>query len=167
MIPPAGRFGGNGMARIMSESDELFRLSTLLRNVGHIISLVRDRELRQQDITSRQVSVLGVIRRLGNEATITEVSRRLFRDPSTIFNIINVLHRKGLINKSRDAVNRHWVRLSLTDRGEAIYEEALQKEKVALIMAALTAEERKQMFRCLEILRDSGLSELVDSTENR
>ncbi|MFA5316863.1 MAG: MarR family transcriptional regulator [Dehalococcoidales bacterium] len=154
------------MARITSDSDELFRLSALLRNVGHIINRIHDRELRQHDITARQVGVLGVIKRFGNEATITEVSRRLLRDPSTIFNIINVLHRKGLISKNRDATNRHWVRLSLTDQGEVIYEKALQIDKVALIMSALTPNEREQMLRCLETLRNKGISELRDIPEN-
>lgn len=164
---PASPRGKSKMAAVTLESDELFRLSALLRNVGHILNRIRDRELRQHDVTARQVSVLGVIRRLGNEATITEVSRRLLRDPSTIFNIINVLHRKGLISKSRDATNRHWVRLSLTVRGEKIYEKSLQKEKVALIMSALTPEERQQLLNCLEILRDNGLNELGYSPENQ
>jgi DNA-binding MarR family transcriptional regulator len=139
----------------------------LLRNVGHIINRVRDRELRQHDVTARQVSVLGAIKRLGGEATITEVSRRLLRDPSTIFNITNVLHRKGLIKKSRDTANRHWVCLTLTARGEEIYEKSLQKEKVALTMSALTPEERRQLVSCLEILRDNGLRELGFPPENQ
>ena len=152
---------------IRSENDELFRLWVLLRNTGHIINRVRDRELRQHDVTARQVNVLGMINRLNGEATIAEISRRMLRDPSTIFNIINVLNRKGLISKSRDANNKHWVRLSLTDRGERIYKESLQKGGVTRIMSALSQKEREQLLNCLKILRDKGISELGFSLEKK
>lgn len=152
--------GWEVMNSIPSENDTVFRLWALLRNASHIIHRVRDRELRQHDVTARQVNVLGTINRLGGEATIAEVSRRMLRDPSTIFNIINVLDRKGFIRKSRDPDNRHWVRLSLTERGERIYRASLRTEQVTRIMSALSRQEREQLASCLEILRDKGLSEL-------
>ena len=155
------------MKHIQEDKDELFRLWTLMRNASHIINRVRDQELRQHDITARQTNVLGMINRLGGEATNTEIARRMFRDPSTIFNIINVLHRKGYITKSRDAVNKHWVRLSLTDQGESVYRAALQREKVAGVMHSLSVEEREQFQKSLEILRDKGMSELGISPERR
>jgi len=55
----------------------------------------RQKELDQFDISVIEVGVLVVIQAIGEKATPSEISRRIFREPHTVSALLNRMEKGG------------------------------------------------------------------------
>jgi DNA-binding MarR family transcriptional regulator len=114
----------------------------LLRRTSSAMGKVRQKELKDIDISMMQAAVLFILKISEPPVTPAAISRRLFREPQTVFVLLNQMERMGLVKRTKDLTRRNMVRVTLTDKGEEAQQLALQKWQVMdEIMGCLSQEE--------------------------
>jgi DNA-binding MarR family transcriptional regulator len=83
-----------------------------------ILAMESDRVLVEAGISMPQFGVLRALRR--SARTISELSRIMMVDPSTLVPVVDALERKGLAVRGRDPHDRRRAPISLTQRGAEI-----------------------------------------------
>jgi len=141
---------------------DYFYLWILLRNIAHMTGRIRDRELSRYGVTLMQSSILYMVKSLGEEATTSNISRRVFREPPTVSDILSRMEKQGLIKRIRQR-HRRQVLIRLTPSGERAYQDSTLRESITRIMSQLSDEQLAQLRLLLEDLRilvmqDMGLA---------
>ena len=144
-------------------ADDDFILWMLLNQVRHIIYLVMQKEHKQYGISTMRAIVLFYIKAIETikgEATPTEISRWMIREPHTISSIIAAMEKEGLVSKVKNPVKKSVVNVTLTEKGNHIYKESLKRKSLREILSCLSAEERQLLDSSLEKLRDEAMKNL-------
>lgn len=149
----------------MAEPDNL---GTMIADVSHLMRRVFDDRARGIGLSRPQWRVLTMLRRheginQGGLAELVEV------EPITLCRMVDRLQEADLVERRADPADRRAWRLHLTDKARAILDEmrpmALNMFDEA--MAGLDAEERADLFRMLEKIRNNlsrrGPQELVSN----
>ncbi len=95
--------------------------------VNHLSFLIRRRlvqrfEAEGLDVSAEEWAILLILQSLP-DITATELSDRSLRDKTTITRTLDRLDRKGLVLRVRDTQDRRAVRLSLSPKGQATFDE--------------------------------------------
>jgi DNA-binding MarR family transcriptional regulator len=104
--------------------DELRRTAMEIHILGAIaakktiLAMESDPTLAAAGISMPQFGVLRALRR--SDRTISELSRIMMVDPSTLVPVVDALERKGLALRGRDPKDRRRVPISLTEEGAVI-----------------------------------------------
>lgn len=138
---------------------------TIMRNVGHLMERVRDRELAKYGINARQAGLLRHIKVLGGEATPAQIARTMFREPTSVSAIIIRMEKHGLVKRIKGGRKKNQVRVELTEKGEKAYRDAARRESVKNIMSRLSEEDREHLLNALLELRRSTLSEFLGGSK--
>ncbi|OGO03306.1 MAG: hypothetical protein A2Y91_07840 [Chloroflexi bacterium RBG_13_54_8] len=142
--------------------DEDYALWVLLNQVNDGIGRARENEVRPFGISMIQSAVLYIVKALNAEATPTEISRWLFREPNTVSQLLIRMEKQGLVRRRRRRGDRGMVRVALTKKGDELFQRHDQaRQVVQRIMSRLSPEERNSLRASLEKLRDKTLEELA------
>lgn len=104
------------------------------------------------DLSSMQFGMLRVLS-LG-EHTLSDLSRHMMLDPSTLVPAVAKLKRQGLIQRRRDRHDRRRVPLSLTDKGRALIEEVPVFDEDNPFLAAVAALGPEKAEQLVMLLRE-------------
>ncbi|MCA9908360.1 MAG: winged helix DNA-binding protein [Anaerolineae bacterium] len=104
------------------------------------------------DLSSMQFGMLRVLS-LG-EHTLSDLSRHMMLDPSTLVPAVRNLKRQGLIQRRRDRHDRRRVPLSLTDKGRALIEQVSVFDKDNPFMAAVAQLGPEKSEQLVVLLRE-------------
>lgn len=134
------------------------RLGDLLTDIGRQRGL-RDPILGEcaagSDFTPSQIHALMW---LGTDGALTmgELARRSSITEKTITGVVDRLERDGLLQRVRDQADRRVVRVVLTKKGSAAYEDLSGhiQEHLGEFLSLLEPDDREALFRILEKLRD-------------
>lgn len=140
--------------------DDDFNILALVEHTAHAILLARERELRQYGISSRLAAALIAIRAMDNNATPTDVSRWLLREPHTITELLNRMDRDGYIHRHQDRHKKNVVRIAMTEKGREAYLDSLKRDSYHKMAASLTDAERKELRRILTKVWKTALDEV-------
>ena len=140
--------------------DQDYKLWGLLHQVKHAIARARGRELSRYGITNTKAAALFVIQAIGHQATPSEISRWLFREPHSVSNLLSRMEKEGLITKANDLDRKNLIRVALTDKGHQLYNQSAKRESIHWIMSSLSDEERRQLLSFLTTLRRRALQKL-------
>jgi DNA-binding MarR family transcriptional regulator len=140
--------------------DDDFNILALVEHSAHAILLARERELRQYGISSRLAAALIVIRALDNNATPTDISRWLLREPHTVTELLNRMDRDGYIHRYQDRQKKSVVRVAMTEKGREAYHDSLKRDSYHTIAACLTDAERDELRRILTKVWKTALDEV-------
>jgi DNA-binding MarR family transcriptional regulator len=135
---------------IMQDRDS--QLWTMLYQARDTILKVRNRELYKYDISFIQASVLFAVEANGGKASLHELSRWIFREPTTI---------SGLVIRARVPGKKTLQEITLTEKGKEAYRQSLKRESIHEILSCLSEEEREQLWSILKKLRDRALERLT------
>lgn len=100
---------------------ELPEAAAEIRILAAILTKTATRELEQRlhaagvEVGGLQYGVLRVLQR--GEQTISELSRRMRLDPSTLVPVVDALERKGLARRGQDPRDRRRMPIALTASG--------------------------------------------------
>ena len=144
----------------VSSTDKYYELWVLLADTKEAILKSRQRELIRHNITATQAAILFIIQTIGDQATPSEISRQIFRKPSTITEILNRMEKQGLVKKVKDLNRKNLVRVVLTDKGREAYHLSSQRKSIRKIMSSLSSENRQQLKSFLQTLREEALKYL-------
>ncbi len=130
---------------------------SLDQSVGHLLRRAHQRHASLfQDrgavggLTPTQFATLLKLGELGR-ATQNALGRAVALDPATIQGVVARLRDRGLVEASRDPLDRRTVVLSLAPAGETVLAEAVGQGRRAneQLLAPLTAEDRQDLIRLL------------------
>lgn len=131
-------------------------LWVLLGMARHEMLKVRQKELSSYHITPRQANVLIIIHDLGEDATLTEISKHAYREIPSISVQISRMVEKGLLKKKRDTNGTNLMKFEITKKGLEIYNYAARRQLVHEIFSVISKEERLHLNSGLEkILKKS------------
>ena len=143
-----------------SYSDADHDLWMLLTHTRYAIYRAREKELQRYGVSPEQVGVLFVVQALGNKATPSEISRLIIRQPHTVSALIERMAEKGLVKKMHDLDRKNLVRVSLTEKGQKVYDYSTKRGPIHRIMATLSTAERSNFQKTLEKLQEQARKEI-------
>lgn len=111
--------------------------------------------LKELELTYTQYIVMMVLWEFGG-MTEGQLGRRVLLDSGTLAPLLKRLEKLGLINRNRPETNERKLFLSLTDKGEALREKALEVPPAMEDCLGLSGEEAQQ----LKLLLDKALSNM-------
>jgi len=104
--------------------------------------------------------VLFIVQALGNRATPSEISRFILRQPHTVSALIERMAEKGLVKKMHDLDRKNLVRVSLTEKGQKIYDVSVKRGPIHRILGILSNTERSDFQKTLERLQAQARKEI-------
>lgn len=96
------------------------RSSWLLMHASHAVRMKIESALKPLGLTGLQMTVLNMLKNRGGSSS-AELSRRFFKTPQAMGQLLNPLLEQGLIQRAEDPVNRRVLRLTLTESGRKAY----------------------------------------------
>ncbi len=135
----------------ISEEEE-FELWILISRVRKELLMASDRELRHSGLSSVQMGILHALynaRQSGVLPNLSDLSRWVIRQHNTVSVMLTSMEKRGLVQLERSSQKRS-VRISITDKGYALYEEVMEKRKaIPDILGSLSPKEREQLRNLL------------------
>jgi DNA-binding MarR family transcriptional regulator len=106
-------------------------------------------------LTPQQFSALAKIRETGG-VTQNRLGRLTAMDPATILGVVQRLNQRGLIERAPDPTDPRSTRLTLTDAGLDLINEAIPHamEATERTLSSLSAGQRKELLALLAKLAD-------------
>ena len=148
-----------------SDSQEAYDLIGLLNQTTETIFRARQKELEEYDITTSQGAVLFITKTLGEKATISEISRWLFRKPHTVSEIVSRMEKRGLLKKTKAPQRKDVTKITLTPKGLEVYRKSKKRQSFQNIISSLSSEEQQQMMLFLRKLKAGAVDELKNRNE--
>ena len=110
--------------------------------------------LDKLDLTYTQYVAMMVFWEQGS-ISVKELGKRLFLDSGTLTPVLKSLEAKGFVRRSRSKEDERVVIAELTDKGEALKEEAVTIPERMAGCLELSAEEAAQLYVLLYKILDS------------
>jgi DNA-binding MarR family transcriptional regulator len=128
--------------KILNNNSEIWNL---IGSIHHSISLIRQQELKQQlkqhHIPIRQLYVLRAIRDLGPDVTLSDVAKRVERQPHVISRQTILMEKDGL-RRRRKTPKSNLLNLQITKKGLNIMEAAAESESIDVIFSSLSEKDK-------------------------
>ena len=137
-----------------------FKLWELINLSSRAINKVRQQELDRYGTTLSQSAILRVALDLGEEATPTEISRRLFLELNSISEQLRRMETEGLIEKVKDLKRKNLIRILVTKEGHELYRQTTNQKAIEYVMSILTEEEKTALRTILSKLQDRAVKRL-------
>lgn len=113
--------------------------------------------LTSADLTVSQFGVLEALHHLGPLCQ-RDIAKKILKSTGNITMVIDNLEKRGLVSRERDAEDRRYITISLTEKGTQLIAELFPRHAAAISdeMNALTDEEQTELGR---LCRKLGLKE--------
>ncbi|MEC9488987.1 MAG: MarR family transcriptional regulator [Halanaerobium sp.] len=133
----------------------VIEIENLLRKIGSMMNKKLRESLHKYDLTPPQFHAL--IHTYKNKGvTIGELCDHMFLACSTVSGLVDRIEEKGWIRRIRDKQDRRIVRLELTESGEQLVEEILERRRATLVdnLKSISQKEQKELARYLKLLSE-------------
>ena len=133
------------------------RVLVSLRRIIHAIDAYSRRMATDHQITSPQLTCLAQIVQDG-QATLSQLSRTLYLDPSTLIGIIDRLEAKGLVHRQRCTIDRRRVLIYPSKAGQSKVDQSPSQMQVSFaanfrrLSPKTQAEIARAMERVVELM---------------
>lgn len=151
---------------IVFETEE-HKLAVLLRGVDLMISKARQNELKHLGITPAYAGILYFVQKNETPCTIIQLRKSIGMSNSSIVGIINRMERDGFIKRQPDSRNKKYTRILPTEEGQALYKKALELNAFTFIFSNLSEEERQNLKKYLNSLKNKAQSVLEEQHNNK
>ena len=126
-------------------SDNNSEIWNLIGSVHHSVYLIRQHELKQHGIPIRQLYVLRAIRDLGPNVSLSDIAKRVERQPHVISRQTILMEKDGLIQRKRKTPKTNIINLRITNKGLRIIENAQKSESIDMIFSSISEAEGQQI----------------------
>jgi DNA-binding MarR family transcriptional regulator len=144
--------------------DEYLSLWLLMATVRDHMMRLRQKELWVQGITPQQSHVLHAINIFGEDVTLKQISKSLFRKVHTVSSQITRMEKLGLLKKIRISPRTNQIRFEITEKGMKAYEFSNKREAMYRLMSVLSEEERQTLVIYMNKLLDKSKEILQELT---
>jgi DNA-binding MarR family transcriptional regulator len=146
---------------------EEHEIAVLIRRIDLLLSKTRRNELEHLGITPAQAGVLHFTQMFEKPCTIVQLRKSMGRSNSSMVGIINRMERSGLIKRQVDSQSKKYTRVLLTERGKALYEEAVSLNGFITIISSLPKEDRQRLKLYLTALTEAARKVLEEQQNSR
>ncbi|MGD9118447.1 MAG: MarR family transcriptional regulator [Dehalococcoidia bacterium] len=152
------------MEALVTEEHEI---AVLIRRIDLLLSKTRRNELEHLGITPAQAGVLHFIQMFEKPCTIIQLRKSMGRSNSSMVGIINRMERGGLIKRQVDSQSKKYTRVLLTEKGKALYEEAVSLNGFITVVSSLPKEDRQRLKLYLSALTETARKVLEEQQNSR
>ena len=117
----------------------------LMGKVHHKRMLIRQRELSQYNIPTRQLYILRIIQELGSKATLSEIAKKVERRVDVISRQAVIMEKDGLIKRTKTGPKTRLLRIELTKKGLDLAQISGKSKAMDEIISVLNVEERQKL----------------------
>lgn len=143
------------------DSDGQYELWRLIVHTYRAISKMRSRELLRYGVTMEEAAILFTLQFLDKDkATPAELSRWVVREPHSTSSLIKRMEKRGLVKTSRDLCRKNMVRVSVTEKGQRVQEQANIREAIHRVISVLSEEEFNHLSIYLRKLFREAIKEI-------
>jgi DNA-binding MarR family transcriptional regulator len=121
----------------------------LMGKIHHKRILLRQRELSEYNIPTRQLYMLQLIRDLGSKTTISEIAKTVERKVDVISRQLVSMEQDGLLKRTKAAPGSRLLKIELTEKGRDLANISGKSEAMDQIMSVLKTAERQQLYSLL------------------
>ena len=121
----------------------------LMGKVHHKRMLLRQRELNEYNIPSRQLYMLHLIRDLGSKTTIAEMAKTVEREVESISRQMVSMEKDGLIKRTRVSPKSRLLKIELTEKGSQLAKISGKSKAMDKIISVLNTEEQQKLYSLL------------------
>jgi DNA-binding MarR family transcriptional regulator len=121
----------------------------LMGKIHHKRILLRQRELNEYNIPTRQLYMLHLIEDLGSKTTISEIAKTVERKVDVISRQLISMEEDGLIKRTKAGPGSRLLKIELTEKGRNLAKISGKSETMDQIMSVLKTEERQQLYSLL------------------
>jgi DNA-binding MarR family transcriptional regulator len=146
---------------------EEHEIAVMIRRIDLLISKARRNELEHLSITPAQAGVLHFTQMFKEPCTIIQLRRSMGRSNSSMVGIINRMENQGLIRRQVDSQSKKYTRVLLTEKGKAIYEEAVSLNGFLTIISSLPKEDRQRLKLYLNALAETARKVVEEQNSKR
>ena len=131
--------------------------SKLIVNLIYTSNRLRENitaRLKENGITMQQYNVLRIVRGAGETgSTTSEIRDRLLDKMSDASRMVNRLVYMNLLQKVRDRQDRRIVFVYLTEKGEKLINQLIEREKVEALAEGMDEQKARQLNELLDCFR--------------
>jgi DNA-binding MarR family transcriptional regulator len=121
----------------------------LMGKIHHKRILLRQRELNEYNIPTRQLYMLQAIRDLGSKTTISEMAKTVEREVESISRQMVTMEKDGLITRTRVSPKSRLLKIELTERGIKLAKISGKSKAMDKIISVLNTEEQQKLYSLL------------------
>jgi len=121
----------------------------LMGKIHHKRILLRQRELNEYNIPTRQLYMLQAIRDLGSKTTISEIAKTVEREVESISRQMVSMEKDGLITRTRVSPKSRLLKIELTEKGSQLAKISGKSKAMDKIISVLNTEEQQKLYSLL------------------
>lgn len=143
---------------------EEYKIALLLRHVDLTITKARRNELEHLGITPPQIGILHFAKEDGIPCTVLKLRQTMNHSNSSLVAVLNRMEKKGLIQRQPDPRSKKFTRIVVTEKGKAIYKQAMSLSAFNTIISSLPTEDRLRFKQNLNTLKQTAHKFLKSQT---
>ena len=121
----------------------------LMGKIHHKRMLLRQKELKEYNIPTRQLYMLQAIRDLGSKTTISEMAKTVEREVESISRQLVSMEKDGLIKRTRVSPKSRLLKIELTEKGIKLAKISGKSKAMDKIISVLNTEEQQKLYSLL------------------
>ncbi|MEV0345086.1 MarR family winged helix-turn-helix transcriptional regulator [Nonomuraea sp. NPDC050680] len=120
-------------------------LATALVRLAHLVSRVYAEVSKEFELTPQQIQLLCML--LGGSTGMTEMSRALGLEKSSMTGLVDRAERRGMVVRVRDQRDRRACGIELTDQGRKVAHDAHRKvtAQVEALIGEIDPDDRERL----------------------
>jgi DNA-binding MarR family transcriptional regulator len=127
-----------------------------------IVYKAREKELGKYGITPEQSGAIFAIRALGKEATISNIGRRLMREPHSVSILLKRLESYGFIKRNKPKLGRLPATYTITEKGQEAYKNSTKRESIHRALSSLSKAEHANLELYLRKIMDATFKDMLN-----
>jgi len=141
-------------SRVLKKNDPEINLLIILDQAHSIVSSAVELELKHLRLSQPQVRILNMLSRENRPVTIDELVNWTLKEFNSVSTLINRMEKNGLVKKyKKKGELKNYI--TLTEKGDILYNKKVTERSIHLIFGKLTVEEKNQLYDILKKVRDT------------
>ncbi len=143
----------NKKSKISKKNDPDINLLIILDQTHSVVNNAVELELKHLRLTQAQVRIMNMLSRENRPITIDELAKWTLKEFNSVSTLINRMEKKGLVKKAKKKGElKNYI--TLTEKGDFLYNEKVTEYSIHLIFSQLSVEEKNQLYNLLKKVRD-------------
>jgi MarR family transcriptional regulator, organic hydroperoxide resistance regulator len=151
----------NEMTDFYTDGDSDHDLYLLFSRARYLVFRAREKELQKYGMTPEQSQVMFIAQGLNGQVTPAELARLYLLKRHTVSSMVARMEKLGYVKRVKDLKRKNMIRVTVTEKGEKVYQKTVKREPIHRIMGVLNEKDRVHFIKCLRKITVQARKELV------